>query len=182
MDVTERKRAEEALSNVSSRLIEAQEQERTRIARDLHDDINQRLALLAIELSRLKMDIPDLSVELFSRVDELRKYTADIASDIQALSHQLHSPRLECLGVVAAMRGFCQEFGEKQKLEIDFKSHDLPTPVPSDISCSAFCRKACTTQRSIAAHSTSLCNFGERRVRFISRLATLALALRLKQR
>ena len=138
MDVTERKLAEEALSNVSSRLIEAQEQERTRIARDLHDDINQRLALLAIELERLKMDVPDLSVELFSRVDELRKYTADIASDIQALSHQLHSPRLEYLGVVAAMRGFCQEFGEKQKLEIDFKSHDLPTPVPSDISLSLF--------------------------------------------
>ena len=138
MDVTERKLAEEALSNVSSRLIEAQEQERTRIARDLHDDINQRLALLAIELERLKMDVPDLSVELFSRVDELRKYTADIASDIQALSHQLHSPRLEYLGVVAAMRGFCQEFGEKQKLEIDFKSHDLPTPVPSDISLCLF--------------------------------------------
>ncbi len=138
MDVTERKLAEEALSNVSSRLIEAQEQERTRIARDLHDDINQRLALLAIELERLKMDVPELSVELFSRVDELRKYTADIASDIQALSHQLHSPRLEYLGVVAAMRGFCQEFGEKQKLEIDFKSHDLPTPVPSDISLCLF--------------------------------------------
>jgi PAS domain S-box-containing protein len=85
MDVTERKLAEEALSNVSSRLIEAQEQERTRIARDLHDDINQRLALLAIELERLKMDVPDLSVELFSRVGELRKYTADIASDIQGL-------------------------------------------------------------------------------------------------
>ena len=138
MDVTERKLAEEALSNVSSRLIEAQEQERTRIARDLHDDINQRLALLAIELERLKMDVPDSNVELVSRVDELRKYTADIASDIQALSHQLHSPRLEYLGVVAAMRGFCQEFGEKQKFEIDFKSHDLPTPVPSDISLSLF--------------------------------------------
>ena len=59
MDVTERKLAEEALSSVSSRLIEAQEQERTRIARDLHDDINQRLALLAIEMERVKMEVPD---------------------------------------------------------------------------------------------------------------------------
>ncbi len=138
MDVTERKLAEEALSNISSRLIEAQEQERTRIARDLHDDINQRLALLAIELERLKIDIPDSNVEVLSRMDELRKHTSEIATDIQALSHELHSPRLEYLGIVAAMRGFCQEFGEKQKLEIDFRSHDLPSPVPPDTSLCLF--------------------------------------------
>jgi PAS domain S-box-containing protein len=138
MDVTERKLAEEALSSVSSRLIEAQEQERTRIARDLHDDINQRLALLAIEMERVKMEVPDANVEVLNRMDELRKHTSEIASDIQSLSHQLHSPRLEYLGLVAAMKGFCQEFGEKQKLEIDFKSHDLPRPVPPDISLSLF--------------------------------------------
>ncbi len=138
MDVTERKLAEAALSSVSSRLIEAQEQERTRIARDLHDDINQRLALLAIELERLKIDIPDSNVEVLSRMDELRKHTSEIAGDIQALSHELHSPRLEYLGIVAAMRGFCQEFGEKQKLEIDFRSHDLPNPVSPDISLCLF--------------------------------------------
>jgi PAS domain S-box-containing protein len=138
MDVTERKLAEEALSSVSSRLIEAQEQERTRIARDLHDDINQRLALLAIEMGRVKMEVPDVNVEVLSRMDKLRKHTSEIASDIQALSHQLHSPRLEYLGLVAAMEGFCQEFGEKQKLEIDFKSHDLARPLPPDISLSLF--------------------------------------------
>jgi len=138
MDVTERKLAEEALSSVSSRLIEAQEQERTRIARDLHDDINQRLALLAIEMERVKMEVPDGNVEVLNRIDELRTRTSEIASDIQALSHQLHSPRLEYLGLVAAMKGFCQEFGEKQKLEIDFKNHDLPRPVAPDISLSLF--------------------------------------------
>ncbi len=138
MDVTERKLAEAALSSVSSRLIQAQEQERTRIARDLHDDINQRLALLAIELERLKMDVPDSNVEMLSRMEGLRKHTAEIASDIQALSHELHSPRLEYLGIVAAMRGFCQEFGDKQKVEIDFRNHDLPSPVPPDISLCLF--------------------------------------------
>jgi PAS domain S-box-containing protein len=138
LDVTERKLAEEALSTVSRRLIEAQEQERTRIARDLHDDINQRLALLAIELERLKMEIPDSSPEVLRRMDELRKHTSQIAADIQTLSHELHSPRLEYLGIVAAMRGFCQEFGEKQKLEIDFRSYDLPTPLPPDVSLCLF--------------------------------------------
>ena len=78
------------------------------------------------------------NVEVLNRMDELRTRTSEIASDIQALSHQLHSPRLEYLGLVAAMKGFCQEFGEKQKLEIDFKNHDLPRPVPPDISLSLF--------------------------------------------
>ena len=138
MDVTERKLAEAALSSVSLRLIQAQEQERTRIARDLHDDINQRLALLAIELERLKMDIPDSSVEVLQRMDELRKQTSEIAADIQALSHELHSPRLEYLGITAAMRGFCHEFGKQLEVEIDFRTHDLPSPVPPDISLCLF--------------------------------------------
>ena len=138
LDVTERKLAEEAISSVSSRLIQAQEQERTRIARDLHDDINQRLALLTLEIEGLKTDIPDSSDRILSGMDELRKHTSEIATDIQALSHELHSPRLEYLGVVAAMSGFCREFGEKQKMEIDFKSHNLPNPVPSDVSLCLF--------------------------------------------
>jgi PAS domain S-box-containing protein len=137
-DITEGKLAEKALSGVSLRLIEAQEQERARIARDLHDDINQRLGLLAIELGRLKIDVPDSSVKVLSRLDELQKHTSEIANDIQALSRELHSPRLEYLGIVAAMRGFCQEFGEQQKVEIDFRSHDLPTPVPPDVSLCLF--------------------------------------------
>jgi PAS domain S-box-containing protein len=138
IDVTESRLAKEALSSVSSRLIEAQEQERARIARDLHDDINQRLAMLANDLEGLKQDVPSSNVEVLSGVDRLQKHTSEIAADIQALSHELHSPKLEYLGIVAAMRGFCREFGEKQKLEIDFRSHDLPSPVPPDISLCLF--------------------------------------------
>jgi PAS domain S-box-containing protein len=137
-DITEHKVADEALSSVTRRLIGAQEQERTRIARELHDDINQRLALLAIELERLKMDVPDSNVEVLRRLDQLRRHTSEIATDVQALSHELHSRRLEYLGLVAAMRGFCQEFGEQQKIQIDFKSHDLPSPVPPDTSLCLF--------------------------------------------
>jgi len=137
-DITEGKFAEKELSSVSLRLIEAQEQERARIARDLHDDINQRLGLLAIELGRLKIEVPDSNLEVLRRLDELQKHTSEVATDIQALSRELHSPRLEYLGIVAAMRGFCQEFGPQQKVEIDFRSHDLPTPVPADVSLCLF--------------------------------------------
>ncbi len=136
-DITQRKLAEAALASVSGKLIEAQEQERSRIARELHDDIGQRLALLAIELAQLQQSHTNLS-ELPSRIGELQKQTSEIAADIQSLSHELHSSRLQYLGIVAALRGFCEEFGEQQKVEIDFKTHDLPTSLSPDISLCFF--------------------------------------------
>jgi PAS domain S-box-containing protein len=137
MDVTERKRSEEALSSMSRRLIEAQEQERTRIARELHDDLGQRLALLANELVQLQQDASTLP-ETGRRISVLQKHATDLAMDIQTLSHELHSSKLEFLGIAAAMRGFCQEFVEQTKLKIDFKSHDLPSPLSTDVSLCLF--------------------------------------------
>ncbi len=109
-DITERKLAEEALANVGRRLIRAQEQERTRIARELHDDFGQRLALLTVELDQLQQGSPALPVEVRRRLLELQQQTADLAADTQSLSHELHSSKLEHLGVAVAMRGFCTEF------------------------------------------------------------------------
>jgi PAS domain S-box-containing protein len=104
MDVTERKGAAEALAGVSRKLIEAQEQERARIGRDLHDDIGQRLAMLAIELQKLQEDPPDLP-EIRSRMCELKEQTTEIAADIQAMSHELHSSKLEYLGIALPFPG-----------------------------------------------------------------------------
>jgi PAS domain S-box-containing protein len=139
IDITERRLAQEALASVSRRLIEAQEQERTRIARELHDDICQRLALLAIQLEQIQQNPPQLPVEVGSRVGELRRQTSEIATDIQSLSHELHSARLQYLGLAAAVRGFCQEFGEQQNVEIDFNTHSMPrSPLSPDISLCLF--------------------------------------------
>ena len=113
---------------MTRKLIESQEQERARIGRDLHDDINQRLAMLAIELQQLQ----DNPSEAQSRVRELRKRTTEIANDVQALSHELHSSKLEILGVVGGIRGWCREFGERQKIAIDFKN-DVSSALPLDI-------------------------------------------------
>jgi len=137
IDITERKLAEVALANVSRRLIEAQEQERTRIGRELHDDIVQRLALLAVELQQLhdnSLILPDVR----NRMGELQKQTSEIATDIQSLSHELHSAKLQYLGIAGAMRGFCREFGEQQKVEIDFHAHDLLSPLSPDTSLCFF--------------------------------------------
>ncbi len=137
VDITDRKLAETALASVSRRMIEAQEQERTRIARELHDDIGQRLALLATNLQQLHPGPADLP-GVRSRVGELKDQLSEIATDIQALSHRLHSSKLEYLGLATAMRGFCKEFGEQQKVEIDFETHDLPSALSPDISLCFF--------------------------------------------
>jgi len=136
-DVTERKRAEAALSAMTRKLVEAQEQERARIARELHDDINQRLALLAVELEQLKNERNDLPSEVRVSVQKFGEQATEIAADVQTLSHELHSSKLDYLGVVRAMASWCRDFGERQGLEIDFKSHDVPK-LPREISLCLF--------------------------------------------
>lgn len=138
VDITERKRAEAALSSARLRSIEAQEQERTRIARELHDDIGQRLALLTIELDQLYADADGLPAKARERLEHLARQSAEIASDTQSLSHELHSARLDYLGITAAVKGFCREFSERQHMEIDFKNHDVPASLPRDVSLCIF--------------------------------------------
>ena len=181
-DITERKLAEAALANVSRKLIEAQEQERSRIGRELHDDIGQRLALLALQLQQLHEDALTLP-EVRNRMGEFQKQISEIADDIQSLSHELHSAKLQYLGIAVAMRGFCQEFAEQQKVEIDFKAHDLPAPCRRTFLCasSEFCKKPSTIRRNTVEYGSSKCACGERRMRFNSRLRIPARALTAKQ-
>ena len=138
IDVTDRKEAEQAVATVSGRLIEAQDEERHRIARELHDDISQRFALLSIELQRLADALPKSSVELRNGTKQLLKRTSEISSDIHALSHRLHSSKLDYMGAVAAMAGFCGEIAAQTGLEIDFEHTDVPRSLPQDISLCLF--------------------------------------------
>jgi PAS domain S-box-containing protein len=127
-DVTERKLGEQALAEMTRKLIDAQEQERARIGRELHDDINQRLAMLAIEMEQLLLDPSDSQ----SRLTELRNQLLEISADVQNLSHELHSSKLEYLGVVVGIRSWCQEFAERHRVEIDFRS-DVEGVLPLDV-------------------------------------------------
>jgi PAS domain S-box-containing protein len=136
-DISERKRHEESLLGVSRKLMEAHEQERSRIGRELHDDVVQRLALVAIELDTIGQEIADPASEIRTRVRKLRNETTEITNDIQSLSHELHSSKLEYLGVVGAAKNFCTEFSGRQKVRVDFESRDVPA-LPSDISLSLF--------------------------------------------
>jgi PAS domain S-box-containing protein len=133
-DITERKLADAALADVSRKLIEAQEQERSRIARELHDDIGQRLALLAANLERLQHNLPSSKAKIMQDIAEAGKQVQDLASDVQALSHHLHSSRLEYLGLAVAAAGFCREVSNRQGVEIDFHSDNLPMDLPKEAS------------------------------------------------
>jgi PAS domain S-box-containing protein len=137
-DVTARKHAEEVLSSVSRRLLEAQEAERARIARDLHDDIGQRLALLSIGLEQLQQLSSNPATELHGSIDVLRRQAMGIAGDVQALSHELHSSKLQLLGVVPAIRGFCSEISSRQKVDVEFSHQDVPGSVRPDIALCLF--------------------------------------------
>jgi PAS domain S-box-containing protein len=132
-DITRRKQTEEALSGMSRKLIESQEQECARIGRELHDDVNQRLAMLVIGLQRLQ----DNPLEVPGRLQELQEETMAILDDVQALSHELHASKLEHLGVVSGMKSWCKEFAERQKIEIEFRS-DVVSSLPFEIGLPLF--------------------------------------------
>ena len=137
-DITDRKLAEEALAGVSRQLVEAQEAERTRIARELHDDITQRLAILAINLETVKDDLSLSEAETSHRIEEACEQVSSLENDIQALSHRLHSSGLEYLGLEAAVSGFCREVSERQNLSIHVRFDGIPQTLPHEASLCLF--------------------------------------------
>jgi PAS domain S-box-containing protein len=132
-DITRRKQMEMALSDMSRKLIEAQEKERGRIARELHDDVNQRLALLSLEVGQLQSN----PSEIEQRAQELRRRIGDISADVQVLAHDLHPARLEYLGAVEGMESWSRDFAERQKLGLEFTT-DVHSPLRPEIGVSLF--------------------------------------------
>ncbi len=137
VDITDQKRAVQDLAHLSRRLIEAQEQERRRIARELHDDLNQRLVLAALEIQKLAKDqtLPGTSA---SKAAKTFDTLLEISADVQALSHRLHSSKLEMLGLVAAMKSFCQEFATQHKVDVIFTHSNVSESLSQAISICLF--------------------------------------------
>ena len=137
-DVTDQKMAQEALEKVGGKLIEAQEKERSRIARELHDDICQRLSLISLELQQTHQGSNGTDPRTKARILDIQEQCSKVAGDVQALSHQLHSSKLDYLGLAAALRSFCREFSQQQTANIEFKDEDVPNPLPRDVSLCLF--------------------------------------------
>ena len=134
IDITERKLAEEALSAVSQKLIEAHEEEGARIARELHDDINQRLTLASVRLGYLRQNPPASAADLDQEIGTVSQELADLVADIQALSHGLHPARLDLLGLERAAAAFCEELSNRHDVTIDGHFQNIPTALPREVS------------------------------------------------
>ena len=154
VDVTERKMAEDALSKMNQSLVQAHEEERTRIARELHDDISQRIALLAVRLSELQDDGPQSPTRLRRELEETIKEVQDLGTDVQSLSHRLHSSKLKEFGLDFAASGFCREFSEKSGVKIDFHSEEIPKDLSEEVSVCLF-RVLQEAVQNAAKHSGS---------------------------
>jgi signal transduction histidine kinase/ABC-type uncharacterized transport system substrate-binding protein len=150
VDITDRKQVEEDLASLSGRLISAQEEERKRIAREIHDDYSQHLALLAMDLESLDEEIEDPSAN--QRIHQIWNGIGEVGADLHSLSHRLHSSTLETLGLVAGAKAFCTEFAEQQGIRVDFADENVPRDVPADRALCLF-RIVQEGLRNIKRHS-----------------------------
>jgi PAS domain S-box-containing protein len=137
IDITERKLAEQTLSMVRRKLIEAHEEERAWLARELHDDISQRLCLLQVRLGNLKGAERSL-VELRHGIEYTVEEVSSLATDVQGLSHRLHSSKLQFLGLATAASDYCREVADQHKVQVDFRAENMPRDLPPELSVSIF--------------------------------------------
>jgi len=152
IDVSERRKAEHDAREVSSKLITAQEDERKRIARDLHDDLNQRLALLSVEMELLGQGADgdrDLSQQ---RIEEIGRRVKELSSEVHKLSHQLHPAKLDQLGLISAARSFCRDLSQQSGLPVAFVHDDVPRDLRSDVAL-CFYRVIQESLQNVVKHS-----------------------------
>jgi PAS domain S-box-containing protein len=135
-DITESKRAEGALRDLSRRLIRAHEDERAMLARELHDDMTQRLAVLAIDVGRAELAAPDRA-----QADMMRAVHAQLvrlSEDIHSLAYQLHPSVLEELGLVEALRAECERRGRQGRLAVAMDLEPLPAGLGKEAALCLF--------------------------------------------
>ena len=151
-DITERMLAEEALAGLSRRLIEAQEQERFRIARELHDDVGHRMVLLQMGLDEFMQNMDGLKPSARELLQNISELASEVSSDLHNVSHQLHPARLDLIGLVATVRDYCRELSRQHHLQVEFVHQDVPAETPNDVALCLF-RIVQEALRNIVKHS-----------------------------
>jgi PAS domain S-box-containing protein len=144
-------RTKEELRALAGSLIDAQEEERRRIARDLHDDLSQRLAVLRFGLSKLRGSLSDTSL---GELDRLDLQVETLARDVRRLSHKLHPAILDDLGLGAALRRLAEEFSEARPIAVTFIERDVPQDLPTAVSAALY-RVAQEALRNIGKHAAA---------------------------
>lgn len=132
LDITDRKQAEQNLRNLTFRMMQIQEEERARLARELHDDVSQRLALMAFRLDHLKQQFtePGLQEQLLA----LSEIAHSVCTDIRHVARHLHPSHLEIVGLVGAVAGFCLEYGKQNGIQVEFVHSQVPDVLPKELT------------------------------------------------
>lgn len=138
IDITELKAARATLSNLNRRLIEAQEQERSRVARELHDDVCQRMAAVSMGLGGLMNLVVKGDTKAVERVQELGQEVQALVGDVNKISHQLHSSILEPLGLASAAQTLCKEMSMRHNVAVEFVDEDVPPTLPDGVALNVF--------------------------------------------
>lgn len=131
--VAERTAAEEEIRALTERLLNAQEQERTRIARELHDDLNQQITGISLSLGSIRRKLPDPESEPFRQLERVRDQLSLLSSKVRELSHRLHPAVLDYCDIATALHSHCREFASLTGVNVSFESSgtfdDVPPPV-----------------------------------------------------
>jgi len=150
----ERSRAGKALQDLTGKLLEAQEEERKRIGRELHDGLNQQLAMFSVELGLLARQVPGGAGELRESILNLRHRAEELSNDLRLITHQLHPAALEHLGLISALRSLCGEFSRHEGIRVWFSVEKEMGRVPAEIAICLY-RIAQEALRNVAKHSGS---------------------------
>ena len=146
----ERSRLE--LQALAGRLLTAQEDERRRISRELHDDLNQRLALLTLEIEGLHQHLPRSRRATVERLGTLRDQVVELSDAVHGLAYQLHASILDDLGLPAALESYLVDYTQREAVEIELRQERLTDPLPSDVA-SCLYRVAQEALRNVARHA-----------------------------
>jgi signal transduction histidine kinase len=136
--VADLKSARAALSQLSGRLMEAHEQERSRLARELHDDVGQRISFLAMDVAQLRERLPSDVADAQGQATALQEAVVGLGRDVQEISHRLHSSKIDLLGLSAAASSFCKELASRHDLKVEYVDENVPSSLPEGVAISLF--------------------------------------------
>jgi PAS domain S-box-containing protein len=151
-EIAERHAVTERLQDLSVRMIRAQEEERSRIAREVHDDYSQQLAIISIELDRLRQRELGQAGEFGSFCEDLFQKVRQLSGDLHGLSHELHPSKLDHLGLMSAVRSLCSETSRRHNLEVECAGQDVPKSLPQPVALCLY-RIAQEALRNVVKHS-----------------------------
>lgn len=154
VDVSDLKLSQQEMEKLSGRLIHAQEEERKRVARELHDDFGQRLVVLSMELGQ-HLSQPGTPPQIDACLRDLSEKLKEISRAMNVTAHQLHSSHLEVLGLVSAVQGLCHEFSRQYGIEAAFIHSGMSLRLPAEVALCLF-RVVQEGLQNIAKHSGAL--------------------------